>query len=169
MQKTLTVAVNAIAALTFVVMLASCAAPPPTSVPATQAPAITAPVIPAPAPSPDLDQMDMQTATTFIKTKLRTNGEYLFCDQRAYLDCYRINYAQCLSEVSAAKNSCIDKADAKFPDIQTKAELEAYSGDVSACLAIQHALQHRDRMQELSACIKTIKFDPQQRNQSLFK
>lgn len=113
--------------------------------------------------------MDVQTATTLIKTKLRTNGEYLFCDQRAYLDCYRINYSQCLSEVSTVKNSCIDKADVKFPAIQTKAELEAYSADVSACLAIQHALQHRDRMQELSACIKTITFDPQQRNQSLFK
>lgn len=165
MPKTQTAA----AAMTLVVMLASCALPPPASTPA---PAPQTPDAAPPAatiPTPDLEQMDVETATALIKTKLRANGQYLFCDQRGYLDCYRIGYAQCVGEVSAIKNSCVDKADLKFPAIQTKEELEAYSGDVSACLAIQHALQHRDRMQELSACIKTIEFDPQQRDRSLFK
>ncbi len=163
MQKTATAA-----ALTLFAMLTSCAMPPSTSTSAPQSPASTASAAPA-VPTPDLDQMDVETATALIKTKLRANGHYLFCDQRAYLDCYRIGSAQCLSEIGAVKNSCVDKADVKFPVIQTKQELETYSADVSACLAIQHALQHRDRMQELSACIKTIEFDPQQRNQSLFK
>ncbi|MET0379905.1 MAG: hypothetical protein ABW049_13015 [Spongiibacteraceae bacterium] len=166
MQKILA----ATAAMTIAVMLTSCAMPPPASTPA---PAPQTPAAPPPAttviPSPDLDQMDIETATALIKTKLRANSEYLFCDQRGYLDCYRISHAQCLSEVAAVKNSCIDKADIKFPAIQTKPELESYSGDVSACLAIQHALLHRERMQELSSCIKAIKFDPQQRDQSLFK
>lgn len=163
MQKTSTAAT-----LIFFAMLASCAMPTSTQAPAPQTPVTAAPATPA-VPTPDLDQMDVATATALIKTKLRANGHYLFCDQRAYLDCYRISYAQCLSEIGAVKNSCVDKADVKFPAIQTKQELETYSADVSACLAIQHALQHRDRMQELSACIKTIEFDPQQRNQSLFK
>lgn len=149
--------------------LAACATTSPPQA-AKPSPAQT----PAPAAEPavtvpDLHQMDLASATALIKGKLRQNGQYLFCDQRAYLDCYQIGYQQCLGELAAVKSGCLDKADARFPAIQSTAELEQYSSDVSSCLAVQHAALHREKMQQLSSCIRNIDFDPAQRDRSLFK
>lgn len=142
---------------------------PPPGTPAATAPVITAPT-PAPSsPAPDLHSMPLPDAVALIKSKLRQNGQNLFCDQPAYLDCFHIAHAQCTAEMNSVKAPCLDKADAKFPAMQSLQELEQYSGEASACLAVQHAVLHPDKMREVSSCMQRIKFDPVQRDRSLFR
>ena len=107
----------------------------------------------------------------FAKAKLHKNGEYLFCDQPGYLDCYKISHQQCLREVSAVKEDCFKRTEKKFPDpIASEKDIDQFAKYFAFCLAIQHAIANPGRdTKELNACMEKINFDKVQRDKSLLR
>lgn len=110
----------------------------------------------------------MDFVDDFTRAKLKKNGEYLFCDQQGYLDCYTVSREQCVSEMSALKNECLMRAGKKFPGPMTTAkEIDQLVTYFAVCMMIKHGIA-KDT-EKLGSCIKNIEWDKEQRNKSLLK
>lgn len=104
----------------------------------------------------------------FTRAKLRKNGEYLFCDQRGYLDCFKVSRQQCLDELAPLKSGCLERADRKFPDrMVDEQDVDRYAGYFSVCMMLRHSAS-KDAS-ALGACLRNVEWDKAQRDRSLLK
>lgn len=104
----------------------------------------------------------------FTRAKLRKNGEYLFCDQPGYLDCFKVTRQQCLDELTPLKAGCLARADQKFPDrMRDERAVDRYAGYFSVCMMLQHSASKDANA--LGACLRQVDWDKAQRDRSLLK
>lgn len=104
----------------------------------------------------------------FTRAKLRKNGEYLFCDQQGYLDCFNVSRQQCLDELAPLKTGCLERADRKFPDrMVDEQDVDRYAGYFSVCMMLRHSAS-KDAS-ALGACLRNVEWDKAQRDRSLLK
>ena len=103
-----------------------------------------------------------------MREKLDKNGARLFCDQKGYLGCYNIQYAQCMDELSPLKGECLAKANEKFPVLASADEAGLYTEYFSQCLAIKHMKLHaNDDVRKIGDCMKNLRVDPEDSAKSL--
>lgn len=104
----------------------------------------------------------------FTRAKLRKNGEFLFCDQRGYLDCFKVSREQCLQELLPLKENCLERANQKFPDrLVDEKDIDRYASYFSVCMMLQHSANKNAN--ELGSCLKNVEWDKAQRDKSLLK
>ncbi|MBT9567856.1 MAG: hypothetical protein IV085_06110 [Thiobacillus sp.] len=104
----------------------------------------------------------------FTRAKLRKNGEFLFCDQQGYLDCFKVSRGQCLQELAPLKENCIDRANQKFPDrLANEKDIDRYASYFSVCMMLQHSADKDANA--LGSCLKNVEWDKAQRDKSLLK
>lgn len=119
-------------------------------------------------PSPQAREFSLEFADEFTRTKLRKNGEYLFCDQTGYLDCFKVTREQCLQELAPLKDDCMERSEKKFPDQLTNAkEIDRFAAYFSVCMMLKHGMEKDAN--ELGACLKKVQWDKVQRNKSLLQ
>lgn len=119
-------------------------------------------------PTPQAREYALDFAGEFTRAKLHKNGEYLFFDQKGYLDCFKVSRDQCLQELAPLKSGCMNRTEKKFPGrMKSEKEIDQFSAYFSVCMMLQHGAT-RDTT-ELGTCIKKVEWDKAQRNKSLFK
>lgn len=101
-------------------------------------------------------------------TAMLVNGEFLFCDQQGYLDCFKVSRGQCLQELLPLKENCLERANQKFPDrLVDEKDIDRYASYFSVCMMLQHSADKNAN--ELGSCLKNVEWDRAQRDKSLLK
>lgn len=104
----------------------------------------------------------------FTRAKLRKNGEFLFCDQRGYLGCFKVSREQCLQELAPLKENCMERANQKFPErLINEKDIDRYASYFSVCMMLQHSANRN--ASELGSCLKNVEWDKAQRDKSLLQ
>ena len=121
-------------------ILPACSATPTKAAEDVKQPAQTKQVVETVEPESRGREYALDFIDEFTRAKLRKNGEYLFCDQDDYLGCFKVTRSQCLQELAPLKDSCLERADKKFPDRMTnEKDIDRYASYFSVCMMLQHS------------------------------
>lgn len=107
----------------------------------------------------------------FSKAKLRKNGRHLFCDQKAYTNCFKITRAQCLAELRVPAEKCYTSATEKFRYVGTEQQVKELYGAFGSCVVLRHVAIHADDRdgEALSKCLDAMQMDDDQLGKSMLR
>ena len=114
---------------------------------------------PQPAPSAGNGEVGADLISAVMKKRFEDKGENILCDQPAYLQCFGISNAQCVSDQSAFKPQCIDYSAQKAGELQYGKNGKEYAGAFSSCMVMHHLVLYKGDLNELGNCLKTAKYD----------
>ena len=104
-----------------------------------------------------IDDLRNRIATQQFQTK----GADIFCDQAAYLECYRIDRNQCLFQMRPFNNPCFEFATEKGGRYLPKNN--KFFEYFSRCMVNQHLTFYGDEnFNEIAACLNNFQMDAEQ-------
>lgn len=90
---------------------------------------------------------------------LKKNGDHLFCDQPAYLHCFRQTKTKCLKDLTAVKEPCLQSALQSNGGQVADSNYKKVGNDFALCMLVKHALMYPKRADAIGHCLDDAKFD----------
>ncbi len=91
--------------------------------------------------------------------ELKKNGDHLFCDQPAYLHCFRQTKTKCLKDLAAVKDPCLQSALQSNGGQVADSNYKKVGNDFALCMLVKHALMYPKRANAIGHCLDDAKFD----------
>jgi hypothetical protein len=90
---------------------------------------------------------------------LKNNGDHLFCEQPAYLHCFRQTQTKCLKDLAAVKEPCLQSALQSNGGQVADSNYKEVGNDFALCMLVKHALMYPKRADAIGRCLDYAKFD----------
>ncbi len=90
---------------------------------------------------------------------LKNNGDHLFCEQPAYLHCFRQTQTKCLKDLAAVKEPCLQSALQSNGGQVADSNYKKVGNDFALCMLVKHALMYPRRADAIGRCLDDAKFD----------
>lgn len=100
-----------------------------------------------------------QEPSQLFLAELKKNGDHLFCDQPAYLHCFRQTKTKCLKDLAAVKDPCLQSALQSNGGQVADSNYKKVGNDFALCMLVKHALMYPKRANAIGHCLDDAKFD----------
>ena len=100
-----------------------------------------------------------QEPSQLFLAELKKNGDHLFCDQPAYLHCFRQTKTKCLKDLAAVKDPCLQSALQSNGGQVADSNYKKVGNDFALCMLVKHALMYPKRADAIGRCLDDAKFD----------
>lgn len=89
----------------------------------------------------------------YIAAKVKANGVYAMCGQKAYLKCHTIDYNRCVDELSTVREDCQRRAMEKFWNPADPEYPGKFVKFYTACMILRHVNMHISDVVEIQGCL----------------
>lgn len=107
---------------------------------------------------PPATKLGKEPSQLFL-AELKKNGDHLFCDQPAYLHCFRQTKTKCLKDLAAVKDPCLQSALQSNGGQVADSNYKKVGNDFALCMLVKHALMYPKRADAIGHCLDDAKFD----------
>lgn len=105
------------------------------------------------------EEIKPEVLISLIRENFEKVGAAMVCDQPEYLKCYSVSKSQCLLDLEESSGMCLDSAFERVDSRRPKEELQRISQHYGVCLAVMHAREYPDNMDEIELCISKYEVD----------
>ena len=118
-------------------------------------------------------ELEQETASTFVKSKLKENGADAMCSQKMFTECFSRSVQACVADMSTHSISCVEKSEEKIAFIRDTEDLTQFSIVYSTCMVTEYLVglsaDIADNMEEISSCMTAHEVDQDALNKALLK
>jgi len=90
---------------------------------------------------------------------LKANGDHLFCDQPAYVQCFRQTKTKCLKDLAAVKEPCLQSALQSNGGNVADSNYKKVGNDFALCMLVKHALMYPKKAEIVGVCLDKARFN----------
>jgi uncharacterized protein YceK len=103
-------------------------------------------------------QKSKEPAQLFL-ADLKANGDHLFCDQPAYLQCFKQTKTRCMKDLAAVKDPCLQSALQSNGGKVADSNYKKVGNDFALCMLVKHAVMYPQRADIIGHCLDGAKFE----------
>jgi hypothetical protein len=90
---------------------------------------------------------------------LKANGDHLFCDQPAYVQCFRQTKTKCLKDLATVKEPCLQSALQSNGGKVVDSNYKKVGNDFALCMLVKHALMYPKKAESVGICLDKARFN----------
>jgi hypothetical protein len=95
------------------------------------------------------------------------SGEWAFCAEQLYLDCFPIDTEECVYVLSKFRDTCFEHTEKVAPTIKFLADVRQYSIEFGSCMNHLHAKVYEEKTEKIEACVSKSQLDADRMANSL--